>query len=285
MAEITHHTASVKDIKLRYALSGSGEPVVLLHGWPQSGAEWSAVIPGLSEKYTVIVPDMRGMGASSKAPLGYDVNNLADDIHELVRLLGHEKIFIAGHDWGAAVAFAYAAQFRDETRRLAIFEMLLPGFGLMEGAMQPRPGGEFLWHMAFQSIPDIPEALITGREDIYLNWFFETYAYDPDSVRPEAMKHYVDAMRSPGAVHAGLQYYTHYFKSAEQNQEHAKHKLTMPVLAFGGEASAGGATRQCLELAAENVRGGVIERCGHWVGEERPDFVTEQLLAFFGEEP
>ena len=281
---ITHHTASVKDIKLRYALSGTGEPVVLLHGWPQTGAEWNGVIPGLSEIYTVIVPDMRGMGASSKAPTGYDVNNLADDIHELVTQLGYERVFIAGHDWGAAVAYAYAAQFRDQTRRLAIFEMLLPGFGLMEGAMQPGPGGEFLWHMAFQSVPNIPAALIEGREDIYLNWFFETYAYDADSVRPEVMRHYVDAMRSPGALHAGLQYYTQYFVSAEQNQEHAKRKLTLPVLAFGGEASAGPATQHCLELAAENVRGGVIERCGHWVAEERPDFVTEQLIAFFGEE-
>jgi pimeloyl-ACP methyl ester carboxylesterase len=280
----SHHTLTVKDIRLHYVTAGSGDPVVLLHGWPQTSATWSAVIPALAARYTVIAPDLRGLGASSKPAGGYDTDNVADDIRELVRALGHERVLLAGHDWGAATAYSYAAQHPDEVRRLAIFEMVLPGLGIMEQAMAPAPGGEFLWHMGFQSVPDVPHHLIAGREDVYLGHIFERYAYDPEAVRPERMRPYVDAMRAVGALRAGLGYYQAYFASAEQNACHAQRKLAMPVLAMAGEACLGPLTRQCLELAATDVRGGVIERCGHWIGEERPQFIAEQLLAFFGEE-
>jgi pimeloyl-ACP methyl ester carboxylesterase len=190
-------------------------------------------------------------------------------------------VFLCGHDWGAATAYSYAAQFRDDVRRLAIFEMVLPGFGMMEGAMVPQPGGDFLWHMGFQGVPDVPFALIQGREDEYLRWFFQQYAYDPSAVGPEAVAEYVRAQTHIGALRAGLGYYQAFFESAEQNTRHAETKLEIPVIAWGGEACLGGLTKQCLELAATDVSGGVIERCGHWVGEERPDFVADQLLAHF----
>jgi pimeloyl-ACP methyl ester carboxylesterase len=279
----THHTAAIKDVRLHYLIAGSGDPVVLLHGWPQTWAAWGDILPALAERYTVIAPDLRGLGSSSKPSGGYDIDNVADDIYELVRHLGHERILLAGHDWGAATAYSYAAQHPDDVRRLAIFEMVLPGFGIMEGAMAPRPNGEFLWHMGFQSVPDVAYALIAGREEVYLGHIFERYAYDPVAVRPERMRHYVDAMRAVGALRAGLGYYQSYFTTAAQNEHHAERKLPMPVLAMAGEACLGPLTHQCMELAASDVRGGVIPRCGHWIGEERPDFIAEQLLAFFGE--
>ena len=281
---VTHHTLAVKDVRLHYTIAGSGEPVVLLHGWPQTSATWNEIVPTLAARYTVIAPDLRGLGASSKPPGGYDMDNVADDVYQLVRALGHERILLAGHDWGAAAAYSYAAQHRADVRRLAILEMVLPGLGIMEQAMAPAPRGEFLWHMGFQSVPDVAHDLIAGREDVYLGHIFERYAYDPHAVRPERMRQYVDAMRAVGALRAGLGYYTSYFASAEQNARHAQEKLTMPVLAMAGEACLGPLTKQCLELAATDVRGGVIERCGHWIGEERPDFIAEQLLAFFGED-
>jgi pimeloyl-ACP methyl ester carboxylesterase len=282
---VSHHTANVKDIKLHYATAGFGDPLVLLHGWPQSSDEWRDVIPVLAEKYTVIAPDMRGFGASSKARTGYDMNNIADDIRELVLSLGHREIFLAGHDWGGAASYSYAAQFRSEVRRLAIIEMTLPGFGVMEESMVPRPGGQFIWHMGFHSVPNMPQMLIQGREEQYLSWFFEFFSYDPHAVRPEIMRPYVESMRRVGALGSGLQYYVEYFTTAEQNKEHGKQKLTMPVLALGGEACMGESPKRALEHAAENVRGGVIPRCGHWVGEERPDYIAQQLLEFFGEDP
>lgn len=280
--EFEHHTAQIKDIRLHYVRAGRGDPVVLLHGWPQNWASWKHVIPGLAKTNTVIVPDLRGLGASTKADSGYDTDNLADDIHELVRYLGFGPIHLAGHDWGAAVAYSYAAQFRDEVAKLAIFEMVMPGFGIMEGAMVPRTGGNFLWHMGFQSIPDIPFALIQGREDIYLRWFFQQYAYDPSAISLDDADEYVRAMRHIGALRAGLEYYKSYFTSAQQNERHKMRKLTIPVMAWAGEACLGPLTRQCMELAADNVAGGVIERCGHWIGEERPDFMLDQLERFFG---
>lgn len=280
--EFEHHTAPIKDIKLHYVRAGQGDPVVLLHGWPQNWACWKHVIPGLGRTNTVIAPDLRGLGASSKADSGYDTDNLADDIRELVRHLGFETIRLAGHDWGAAVAYSYAAQFRDEVTKLAIFEMVMPGFGIMEQAMVPQTGGNFLWHMAFQSIPDIPFALIQGREDIYLRWFFQHYAYDPSAISIEETDEYVRAMRHIGALRAGLEIYKSYFVSAQQNERHRMSKLTIPVMAWAGAACLGPLTKQCMELAADDVAGGVIERCGHWVGEERPAFILDQLEAFFG---
>jgi pimeloyl-ACP methyl ester carboxylesterase len=277
-----HHTARVKDIRLHYVRAGSGDPVVLLHGWPQTWGSWKRVIPALAKKFTVIAPDLRGLGASSKADKGYDTDNVADDIHELVRQLGFTSIYLAGHDWGAATAYSYAAQFRDEVKKLAVFEMVFPGFGIMEGAMSPQPDGNFLWHMGFQTVPDIPFALIQGREDIYLRWFFDHYAYDPAAVTPEDADESIRAMTHVGALRAGLEYYRNFFVSAKQNERHRQQKLTIPVMAWAGEACLGPLTKQCLEMAATNVTGGVIERCGHWVGEERPDFVAGQLLEFFG---
>ncbi|ACM28812.1 alpha/beta hydrolase [Rhizobium rhizogenes] len=277
-----HHTVRVKDIRMHYVRAGKGEPLVLLHGWPQNWASWKRIIPVLSDHFTVIAPDMRGFGATSKAEAGYDTNNVADDIRELVGSLGFERIFLAGHDWGAAVAYSYAAQFQQQVRKLAIFEMVLPGFGIMEEAMTPQPNGNFLWHMGFQSVPDIPFTLISGREDLYLRWFFQTYAYDPSAITSTETEEYVQAMTNVGALRAGLQYYQSYFTSAAQNAQHKQHKLTIPVSAWAGEACLGPLTKQCLDMAATDVTGGVIERCGHWIGEERPDFVASQLVEFFG---
>jgi pimeloyl-ACP methyl ester carboxylesterase len=277
-----HHTATVKDVRLHYVRAGEGDPVVLLHGWPQTYWEWRHVIPQLAATNTVIVPDLRGLGASSKPDSGYDTDNVADDIHELVRSLGFDSIFLAGHDWGGATAYSYAAQFRDEVKRLAIFEMVMPGFGLMEGAMAPQPGGNYLWHMGFQSVPDIPFALLQGREDLYLRWFFQHYAYDPSAVTEEDIAVYVGAMTHVGALRAGLEYYKAFFDSAVQNEKHRERPLEIPVLAWGGEACLGPLTKQCMEMAAGDVSGGVIERCGHWIGEERPEFIASQLTEFFG---
>lgn len=284
--QLIHGTVAVKDIRMHYVRAGAGdEVVVLIHGWPQSSAAWHRIIPALANRYTVIAPDIRGLGSTSKARSGYDMNNVADDVHQLLTALqlNNKPICIAGHDWGAVVAYTYAAQFRAQVRRLAFFEMVLPGLGMLEQAMVPQPHGQFLWHLGFQSVPDIPVALMAGREDQYLGAFFERFAYDPHAVRPELMRPYVESMQAIGALRAGMEYYVEYFRSADQVREHSARKLSIPVLAMAGEACLGAMTKQCLEIAAEDVRGGVIERCGHWIGEERPDYIAQQLLEFFGE--
>jgi pimeloyl-ACP methyl ester carboxylesterase len=280
--EIGYHRAVLSEVRMHYMRAGSGPPVVLLHGWPQNCEAWRDIVGPLSRDYTVIAPDLRGFGATSKPQDGYDCNTVANDIYELARHLELGPIRLVGHDWGAAVAYSYAAQHPEDVAALAVFDMLIPGFGFMEESMVPR-GGEYLWlwHMGFQAVPDVPAALIAGREDIYLNHFFSTYSYDGNAVSPARMRHYVDAMRDIGALRAGLSYYTSYFETAEQNKRHLATKLTMPVLAMGGEAALQDLVQQALETAATDVRGGVIPRCGHWIGEENPQFVADELLRFF----
>jgi pimeloyl-ACP methyl ester carboxylesterase len=281
--EISHHRVQLSHVRMHYMRAGAGESVVLLHGWPQNSASWKEVASTLAPHYTVVAPDMRGFGFTSKPLEGYDCDTVANDIYELVEQLELGPIRLVGHDWGAAVAYSYAAQHPADVMALVLLDMLLPGFGRMEEAMVPR-GGDYLWlwHMGFQAVPDIPEALIAGREEMYLNHFFTTYSYDGDAVTPARMQHYVEAMRAPGALRAGLAYYTSYFETAEQNKRHQQTKLTMPVLAMGGEAALQDLPQTLIETAATDVRGGVIPRCGHWIGEENPGFVADALLRFFG---
>jgi pimeloyl-ACP methyl ester carboxylesterase len=272
-----HHTAKVNDILLHYVMAGRGDPVVLLHGWPQTWYEWRKIIPALAERYTVIAPDMRGLGDSSKPAGGYDKRTVAHDIYQLVRQLGFERIFLVGHDWGGPVAYAYASAHPADVRKLVILDVPIPGAGL-EHALTFRPRS--VWHVQFHYVRDLPEALITGRERTYLTWFFRT-AYDPTAITEQNIDEYVRCYSAPGGLRAGFEYYRAIFTDVEHNQENAKIKLKMPVLALSGERGFGEMTIKSMQQLAEDVRGGVIERCGHWIPEERPDYLTEQLLTFF----
>jgi pimeloyl-ACP methyl ester carboxylesterase len=281
MAELAleHHTARVNDVMLHYVVAGQGDPVVLLHGWPQTWYEWRKIIPALAAHYTVIAPDMRGIGDSSKPVSGYDKRTVADDIYKLVRKLGHEKIVLVGHDWGGPVAYAYAVAHPADVRKLVILDVGIPG-GSTERAFPFRRGG--VWHMQFHNVRDLPEALVAGRERIYLSWFYRT-AYNPTAISEEDIDEYVRCYSAPGALRAGFEYYRAVFDDAEHNKDGPNNKLKMPVLALGGERGFGAIAKRSMEQLAENVRGGVIEKCGHWIPEERPEYLSEQLLAFFAE--
>ena len=274
-----HHTFSTNDVRLHYVTAGDGDPVVLLHGWPQTWYEWRRIMPILAAKYRVIAPDMRGLGDSSKPQSGYDKKTIAEDIYQLVRHLGFEKILLVGHDWGGPVAYAYAAAHRQEVRKLVILDVAIPGGGLETG-IRFRRGG--IWHIQFHGVRDLPEALITGRERTYLSYFYRT-AYNPTAISEQAIDEYVRCYSAPGALRAGFEYYRAIWDDAEHNQENAKVKLAMPVLALGGVNGFGAAALRSMQSLADNVRGGVIERCGHWIPEERPDYLGAQLLEFFAE--
>lgn len=276
-----HHTAVVNDVRLHYVTAGRGDPVVLLHGWPQTWYQWRRVIPALAERYTVIAPDMRGLGDSSKPATGYDKRTVADDIYKLVRQLGFERIFLVGHDWGGPVAYAYACAHPEDVRRLVILDVMIPGAGLEQIPQASRRGG--LWHISFHGVRDLPEALITGRERLYLSWFYRS-AYNPTAITEEDIDEYVRCYSAPGGLRAGFEYYRALWDDVEHNAENARTRLAMPVLALGGERGFGHRTLRSMQALAEDVRGGVIERCGHWIAEERPDYLIEQLLTFFGEE-
>jgi pimeloyl-ACP methyl ester carboxylesterase len=269
-----HHTAQVNGTRLHYVTAGEGPPVMLLHGWPQTWYEWRHVIDLLADEYQVVAPDLRGFGYSAKPAAGYDADTMAADLAALADHLGLRDVTVLGHDWGAVFGYVYAAKTPSQVRALGIVEMALPGVGIMEQAMAPQPQGNFLWHMGFQSVPDLPELLIAGKEKPYLRWFFEHFAYDPGAITAADLEVYTDAITQVGALRAGLAVYQDFFTTADQVAALAKTPLEIPVRAYGGEACLGGATLASVQAVAPAAEGGVIERCGHWAGEERPDVVA-----------
>jgi len=274
MTSVTHHTAQVNGTRLHYVTAGEGPPVMLLHGWPQTWYEWRHVIGLLAGEYQVVAPDLRGFGYSAKPAAGYDAATMAADLEALNDHLGLRDVTVLGHDWGAVFGYVYAAKTPGQVRALGIVEMALPGVGVMEQAMAPQPQGNFLWHMGFQSVPDLPELLIAGKEKPYLRWFFEHFAYDPGAITAADLDVYTDAITQVGALRAGLAVYQDFFTTADQVTALAKTPLEIPVRAYGGQACVGAATLASVQAVAPAAQGGVIERCGHWAAEERPDVVA-----------
>jgi pimeloyl-ACP methyl ester carboxylesterase len=272
---------AVKDITMHYVIGGSGPPVAIVHGGWDSWWAWREVASALSDRYTVILPALRGLAASSKPESGYDADNLGDDLFQLLRGLGHDRYALVGHDWGAVACYALAAQHPDAVERFAVFDMAIPGVGVLEQAIIPQPGGAYLWHFGFHSVPEIPEMLIEGHLSEYMRWFFSAGAADPHAVGEDSLARYVELYSRPGAIPAFLQYYRNFWIHGEQVKAHmAGPKLPMPVLAFGGAQSVGAGTRACMEALCERVEGGVIPDCGHWVAEEQPAFVLAALSDF-----
>jgi pimeloyl-ACP methyl ester carboxylesterase len=221
MANMTfsHHTASVNSIQLHYVIGGHGDPVVLLHGWPETWYGWHKVMPALAKNYTVIAPDLRGLGDSSKPPTGYDGKTLAEEVHQLVTQLGFKPIFLVGHDIGTQVAYSYAVAHPTEVKKLAVMELTIPGF---------VPAGRMpLWWVIFHQTTDIPEALVQGKEMMYLSWFFHNLPFNPATITQEDINEYVSHYSAPGGMHAGFEHYRAFPQDAIQNQNYSKTKLTM----------------------------------------------------------
>jgi pimeloyl-ACP methyl ester carboxylesterase len=283
MDSLQHHYADLSAVRMHYVTAGTGAPIVLLHGWPQTWYAWRLVIPLLTPRYRVVAPDLRGLGDSSRPEQGYDTDTLASDIWELMHgVLGHERFFVAGHDWGAPVGYALAAQYPDAVRRLALIDTTVPG----DSNPNMSQGGK-RWHHGFHQTLEMPEALIAGREHIYLGWFYRNYGFRPDAIDDAAIQEYLRTYTALGALRAGFEYYRNIPANIARNRARAQQfKLPMPVLALGG-AQSWGRGMEVLESTrslALDVRGGVIAEAGHWIPEEQPQVLANHLLAFFGEE-
>ncbi len=275
----THHLASVKGgVILHYVVGGHGDPVLLLHGWPETWYEWRHVMPALAKNYTVIVPDLPGLGDSSKPLTGYDGKTVAEDMHQLVTQLGFKKIFVVGHDFGAQVAYSYAAAHPTEVKRLVVMD-----FGFL-------PGGLPLWWFSFHQTRDIPEALVEGKETIYLSWFYQNLAYNQSAITASDIGEYVRHYSTPGGMRAGFEYYRAFPEDLVQNMNYSKTKLAMPVLALGttfttftGGNITTNYTLNGMKALSQNVRGIQVPNSGHFIPEERPNYVISQLSHFFSE--
>lgn len=283
MTQIVHHDADLGDVVLHYVTAGQGFPVVLLHGIPQTSHEWRHIIPHLAPQYSIVAPDLRGLGDSSRPAGGFDKKTVAHDVWRLLASLGIDRFFLVGHDWGGPVAFSLAAHHPEAVARLAILDVVIPG----DGADFSQNGRR--WHHALFRTLDLPEALFTGREELIIGWLFENYGHGPNCIGEEDRREYLRTYVKPGAMRALFSFYRALPQDAEDNRAilEAKGKLRMPVLALGGDRSFGRGmeTLESLKRVALDVRGGLVPDSGHWVAEEQPVFVAEELLKFFGEAP
>ena len=220
---------------------------------------------------------MRGLGDSEKPQTGYDTKTLAEDLNQLLNRLGYDKVYIVAHDWGGPVAYSYAAEHSEKVKKMIMLDTLLPGFG-WEEAGNFSPNG--IWHFSFHAVRDLPEKLVEGKEDIYLNWFFD-WTYNQSAITSEAREEYIKQYSKPGAMRAGFEYYRAIFEDAEQNREYGEKKLDVPILAIGGEAAIGNYTAITFQQVANNVTGITLPNTGHFIPEERPNFLIKQILEFF----
>lgn len=275
----THRTASVNGVQIHYVIGGKGEPLLLMHGFLGSWYAWRKVMPTLAERYTVIAPDLRGVGDSSRPTSGYDGRTVAKDIYQLVRQLGYDRIFLVGHDVGGWMAYAFAANHRDTVRRLVIVDVPLPGIGL-EQLMDTSQGGS--WHFGFNATPDLPEALVAGRERIFIRWFAQHYSRVRNAISDADLDEYVRSYAQSNAMRSAFSYYRALPEDVKQNRASAQQKLQMPTLAVGSALKE--RTLNDLKTVANNVRGVQIDNCGHFVAEERPAELVQHLTAFFDEE-
>jgi pimeloyl-ACP methyl ester carboxylesterase len=278
---MTHGMADIEPgLRLHYVTEGDGpRTIVLLHGFPQTWWEWHGVIAGFAEAgFRVVAPDYRGAGNSWKPQGGYDKRTMAGDIHTLLRDRLHieGEIVLVGHDIGLMVAYAYAQAYREELSQLVLADAPLPGTSVFERLRSdPR-----VWHFAFHGARDLPELLVQGRERQYLQFFFDARTTDPSATDVDV---YASAYAAPGAMRAGFELYRAFDRDAEDNRESLRRhgKLTIPVLALGGEISTTGPLMgEMAREVAEDVTATILPGTAHWLAEENPEAFVDAVLTF-----
>jgi pimeloyl-ACP methyl ester carboxylesterase len=280
-----HHRENVNGITMHYVMGGEGEAIVLLHGWPQTWYEWRGLMPILAKNnFTVIVPDLRGLGDTSKPAAGYDGNTTASDVYQLVSGLGFNSTYLVGHDIGAQTAYSYATAHPNNVSKLAVIDYVFPGLVSNESFAEP-------WWFSFHRALDLPEAIVSGNEREYLSWFYRQLAYNPYSIDEAAIDEYVRQYSAPGGMRSGFEYFRASSIDATANNETSRSNLTTPILAISGQVSPFGgsdtAPNYSLESAgrlANNVSTTILPSSGHWVPEEQPGPLAGLLINFFNEE-
>lgn len=277
VAAIVDGKSDVDGVSYHYLLARGGpKTVVLLHGWGTTSYMWRYVMPQLAALgFTVIAPDLRGLGDTAKPVDGYEKALIAEDIRKLLRNLDVGPVVnLVGHDMGGMVVYAYAAQHPNDVETLSIMDVPLPGIAPWDEIVQ----GPRTWHFRFHSVRDVPEMLIVGRELEYLKWFHNAEGVNTRAFDNEADEIYGRSYAQPGALRAGFEYYRAFPKDVETNRALAARKLTMPVLAMSGAGGMGSMYEGHIRNVAKNVRGVVVEGSGHWIPEEKPQDVIDELV-------
>lgn len=272
-----HGYADVNGTRTHVVSGGSGEPVVLLHGWPYTWLEWRRVMPLLAEAgYHVIVPDLRGTGDSARPDDGYTKSNVAEDLRQLLQARGHTSAHVVGTDIGMMVAYAFAATNPQMVRTLVLSESLLPGFGLEE-LMNPATGG--YWHFGFHMQTDVADMLLKGNEQAYLGGMWSMMSTSTDSDLPDRLLPYYTA---PGAMRGGLLHYATLLEDGRENRARSGGTLTMPVLALNGEHGIPQEqTADAARQVAADLQVDIVPGSGHALAEDNPSWLADRLDRFF----
>lgn len=274
-ANFKHAIANVNGVNIHYVIGGKGEPLVLVHGFGQNWYMWNRLLPELSKHFTVIAPDLRGVGESDKPANGYDKKTMATDIHELVKKIGYEKINLAGHDIGLMVAYAYAAQYPNEVKKLALMDALLPGIEPVWSQVSASAWwfGFFGWSASGD--------IVAGKEKEFLTNFWPVVAFAKDSFTKEETAEFIRAYSVKGATTGSFHWFGAFKQDGKDNVELMKQKLNMPVLTMGGQYFAASFLKEHTKLVANDVSETNIPNSGHWLVQENTAAVQKGLLDFF----
>jgi pimeloyl-ACP methyl ester carboxylesterase len=267
-------------VRLHAVTGGSGPPLLLVHGWPQTWYQWRLVMPALARDFQVVTVDQRGIGLSDKPEGGYDAGSEANDMVALMDALGHRRFAMVGFDTGMPIAYALAADHPERLERLVVGEAVITGVTPSPPLLVPGPLNKRLWHIAFNRLDgSVNEALVQGREDIY---FGAEYAGSAGTPLPDAVvKYYVERLASSrDALRGSFGSYRAIDVSIAQNEQRKKRKLTLPVLAIGGGKGLGDGAANTMRLVAEDVESKIIPDSGHWVAEEAPEQLLAALIPF-----
>lgn len=268
-------------MRIHYRRLGAGPGMVLLHGYPQTGHMWRKVMPALAERFTVVAPDLRGYGDSDRPAAGYDKRTMAADVAALIEALGLAPVVLVGHDRGARVAHRFALDHPTLLTRLVLLD-IAPTYDVF--ASTDQHSARVRWHWFFHQVPDLPEALTAGREEIYLRYLYRAWSLDPAAIEEEAIAEYVRCFRQPGAMRAA---FDDYRAGATTDLEHdaadRHRKVQAPTLVLWGVA---GRPAQATDMLAvwrarcERVEGHAVSDSGHFIPEEQPQAVIDAVVGF-----
>ena len=270
-----HQYAMVNGVNIHYVIGGKGEPLLLVHGFGQNWYMWNRLLPELSKHFTVIAPDLRGVGESGKPAGGYDKKNMAVDMHELMTKLGYQHINIAGHDIGMIVAYAYAAQFPGDVKKIAFMDALLPGIEPVYSQIKAQA-----WWFGFFSQPHSGE-IVSGNVGLFFTDFWPPLGYQKSAFTQAERNEFIRAYSVPGATTAAFHWFGEFPQDAIDDVTFMKNKLPMPLLALGSEHFAGSFLADHSRLVASDVHEVIITDSGHWVVQEQTAQVQKALFDFF----
>ncbi|ARN83306.1 alpha/beta fold hydrolase [Methylocystis bryophila] len=266
--------ARVNGIDMHYVTVGAGPALVLLHGWPQTWFAWRNVMERLSTRFTLIAPDLRGLGLTQRTADGYDKRTIAADIRALIDEAAGGRAHVVGHDMGGKAAFTLAHLHPERVNRLVLVDCLIPGTENMDALR----GGA--WHYGFHMAPDFPEMLTKGREREYIAAQIRAWSHKKDAIAEAEISEFARHYATEGGMTAGFNYYRALRDDAALAASFGDKRLEMPVLTIAGRYGVGARLSEGLQGRAQNLTSLIAEDSGHFVAEEAPEYFCEKVSQF-----